>query len=359
MDDPLLTYGFFPLYGLQYEGDLLELHQTVVFQFELFEWRDWEDSDIFHEHLDEAAALEHISGQGASSWPFTRALRRVKARFWTHLEWKNPLPYGVGVVEVADITNPWPALEPQAMDVVLALRLHKSGAFMDPQFFGIYARREDGANSRRPGLYRQKAYDLGPDGLELYFREPGYILEKDDQEVLDLLAAELAAQRGERTSHDLGLQNFGYSFAPMLDDHARLALLFTALEIIFGGFDNRVGKAGFIERAVAAARFGNAANETLGSFMTEDARKLRNIVAHSGPEALPSDSHSAVNMLSAVVRAALLCRLRVHAAMRHSIDHVTEVTRHRTLPIHDAFNRVVAAAVADDQKAVAILSSLE
>jgi len=338
MDDPEISVGFFPLYGLRYEGESFPIWLAMVFQFDVSEWRFWEDTDIYIEHLGEDEALEGFALED-----------RVD------LDWKNPLPHGLLVTTPGDTDDALPILEALAMDVVLALRLHKQGSFLDPQFFGTYFER-GGWRTRRQGLYRQWAYDERGD-VASFFREPGYILEREDQEALTRLAAQLFVDRGEQTSHDLGLENFRYSSAPKLGDHARLTLLFTALEVIFGRFDSSAGGVGFVERSVAAARLGSVADDRLGSFMADEARGLRNIVAHSGEEALPSDAGSAVGILSDAVRGALRCRLQFTGVMRESADRVAEATKNPALPIHDAFNLLLAAAVAGDQTAEEILST--
>jgi hypothetical protein len=91
--------------------------------------------------------------------------------------------------------------------------------------------------------------------------------------------------------------------------------------------------------------------------MADEARGLRNIVAHSGEEALPSDAGSAVGILSDAVRGALRCRLQFTGVMRESADRVAEATKNPALPIHDAFNLLLAAAVAGDPTAEEILST--
>ena len=332
---------FFPLYGLRYEGDALFIGHGAILQFDLFEWQMWEDREIFHEHLDDDLGVENLGTAAA-----------------TRLGWKNPLPYGVAVVEAYNADADRRQAEAVARDVVFALRLHKEGAFMDPVFFGSYARTSTGRVSRRPGLYRQRAYDRGGD-LDDFFREDAYVLEATDRDRVDELATALDASRtaGLVRSTDIAQDNFLFSFAPNLDAHARLALLFTTMEAIFGPFNSTVAGVGFIGRAIAAVHAGGIEPEALHGFLADEAPRWRNTVAHAGPETLPAGADQAVKQASRALRGALRCRVRFfhNVASEPGRDRMTAVLGQPMFAPRKAFNTILAAAVAGDEGARALL----
>lgn len=342
MNEEELATFFFPLYGVRYEGDVLFVGGGAILQFDVFEWRMWEHSEIFHAHLEDDYAVEGLGAQAAKT-----------------LNWKNPLPYGVGVVASEDLETLLPKAEAVARDVVLALRLHKEGAFMDPAFFGIYGRTSTGSVWRRPGLYRQKAYDDRGANLDAFFTEEPYVLEAADRDPLDELALALDAYHAPDAiaATDLAFDNFLFSFAPNLDIYTRLALLFTATEAIFGRFNSTVAGVSFVDRTIAAAGAGEVDSECLRAFLADEARQWRNTVAHTGPETLPAGASEAVEHLSRAVRCALRCLVHFlyNVTTGQGRERLIAATGEPTLPPRKLFNTILAAAVAGDEDAHKLL----
>lgn len=325
-DEPEAIDYYFPLFGLERAGKSLLIGDVLLYLPDLETWRLVEKTDVVDKHV----------------------IREGRPIPWCLLLGR----FVDGERREATFRH-WPDVDADASDVILALRLHRGGTFIDPLYVGAYARMGM-FNERMPGPYRQSFYELDV--------EDSYVFSDDDRESVAALAALVGKYRRARshTAGEIALDNFRHSFAPHLQPQARLAMMFIALEALLGGLSDRerVGGISMAARAAVAASGTGEPDRSVQRLLEGRGRRWRNAVAHGSVQRF-GDVVEMQRALSGIVRAALprLLWFSVSAG-----DMSEEVRRQSGLD-HDAppaagFNQLLAAAYRGNEAARAMVASI-
>jgi hypothetical protein len=306
-----ILLGYFPLYGATFDSDEVGWvgGRVAAYVPEPRVWSELEQSDISMERT--VANLPWASPLG----PY-------------HPSGMEGAPPPICIVIGQDIPDDDRAdetisaargpMSDEAADAILALRLLRSGWFLDPELSMRVFRYEPWiANWRLAGPYRQVGLS---DPVEATM--PAYELRLEDlvtgpdeapplTQLFQLVQEYRANVRG---AADIAVRNFGNSYGYMLVGTARAAVLFTALDAMLGGMGARqIGrlrlKSTFAERVEQALRLDPgiavawAAAEA--EWLDTEGRRLRNALAHGRPSDvadLAEDSHERIR---SVVRSIL------------------------------------------------------
>jgi hypothetical protein len=229
-------------------------------------------------------------------------------------------------------------LVPEVTDALYALLLFKEGYFLDFEYVGRYYYMPPYSYGRFPGLYRQATLDIS--------EEDTYTLAREEVERVSQLAALCRTYRegGADPAGLIALENFRLSYAPTLADPDRLALLFMALEALFGGFNERGEEYSRVSMpARAASAFSVDTRASIERYLAERGRRLRNEVAHGslalGRQAIDDD----LVRLRLIIRAGLTQYLSVCVQFSEGRDATLARIPEAGTPMR-AFNSALATA---------------
>lgn len=242
-----------PLWGLRLDrNQSITVDGTLLYQPTWQQWADTEKRDLVMEYAGYALGSEML-GKSVHSQPPVCMLR---------------------LSEVDNNGEPDPALAShteQAKALVGALRLYRSGDFVDPAETGTYVTYPSGMTAREVHVFRSAFYQYQPDHL--------YVVGASDAEPLANLAYWVDALRHDRmhTNAVLAIESLCLSFATASNRGERSLHRFIALEAMLGPIGESQAGASFLVRASHA--MDSRSPDALE--WLKRAGKLRNRLAHN------------------------------------------------------------------------------
>jgi hypothetical protein len=240
------------------------------------------------------------------------------------------------------------------LQLITAMRLHKTGPAIDPRYSTRYVRMGS-LNLRTYSDYGTRLLEFPPDAR--------YLIEEGDLSEIAFLAEKLEAiAQAPDSGIQLALRNFGFSYGHGLSTTQRLAFLFTALEAVFGEYrkENRPSPKVTLGAAAAAITREAPANSLKGFLDgASAARGLRNKVAHGSLSAPLEGDDPIIQRLENAVRDGLRA-LVVFAAERSSLKPQLDQIQAglSSTPPAAAFQSLMSHAAKGSQAARAVLKCI-
>jgi hypothetical protein len=303
-----------PLWGLRVDAATEEgeprvrIGSTLVYQPTWTEWEATEHGDIVREYAGRELAAEQVG------LPF----------------FANPPACMLRLSEMDGTGDPDPTLERhevQMRALVMALRLHAPGDFIDPGETGTYITLPDGLTHRRVHAFRAAFY-------QEQFQDP-YVIAADDVDALEGIAhwVQVLHEDPAHTNAVIALENLCLSFGVATSSGERALHGFVALEAMLGSVHGRVAGVPFADRAA------NGVQGDDGDVRAwlDRAGDLRNQVAHDLESVELSEQN--LRMLGDVTRGVLLSYLL----------HVSQggVQEQATRPLR-SFNQALAVGAIEE-----------
>jgi hypothetical protein len=242
-------------------------------------------------------------------------------------------------------------LDQIAQDVVLALRLMKSGWFLDPMLSERIYTASGNVHQRYMGPYRLTFHDEDIQPLAQLVFEP-YQLHPDTLTTENGMKSGFPGANGAKKIFDLlqqhraleltpftyvALENFTHSYSYRLSPAQCATFLFTSLDAMFGGMSaRRIGdlrlKTPFrkrLEAAISSARTPDCESE--GRWVDVQCRQIRNALAHGRRFDFGDTASATLGRLQRIVRVLLLQYIRFAIAWRAEPAEVGKYLRKETM----------------------------
>lgn len=240
------------------------------------------------------------------------------------------------------------------LELVTALRLHKSGPLIDPRFSQQYLR-VGSLNVRIPGPYGARLLE--------YPQNPRYLLNTADLADLAVLHRNVVAvAQIADPGIALALRAFGFSYGYGLTVPQRLAYLFVALEAVFGEYRKQNRPTPRVTLGAVAAMVSREDDTAALQAFLDDAqaaRRMRNAVAHGDISGTPTASDPVVPRLEDIVRDGLRALIAFAAEYATLQPHIEAIeTGMGALPPKAAFQKLLSHAAKDHAMAKAMTLAL-
>ena len=227
------------------------------------------------------------------------------------------LPFSPAQVENAEEKDKADSLlataEESVKQLVLALRLFRDGDLCDPEFATVYFRRGS-LLTRRVGIYRELLLEYPHDVFS-----PLVTTIKERTSVEAYLHIIINYQSHWREDAiELAIDNFNWSFMPLISEQRRLSFLVICLEVLTAGVNTKYAGRDGLKRIRAALNEADGDREELQQFVTSRLQDVRNLVAH-GAAAELTDTE--------VKYFREICRIMIRQSM------ITAIKR-KTLAVH-------------------------
>jgi hypothetical protein len=318
IQEPKLFLGYFPLWGATFDSDEVGIvgNNVAAYIPTTDEWRHVQKGDVWMERF----RYDPSSLEGPKPPLCLVTIENINKN-------ENYNTYDL----VRQFGN---QMKHNAKDVVLALRLFKSGWFLDPEL-SEQVFKFQGFNVREVGPYRQ-VFLAGnqtdtPHGYELKVDEISR--NKDETKHITQIWQLINQYRNKRTntSADIAIENFHRSYGYQLSGIQRASFLFVAIDAILGGLSTRyIGQVSlqskFRDRVSAGLTTLMQTNTVQKNFkpyteadwLDTEGRNIRNSIAHGRSYAVAAHANDSYLRIQSIIR--LLIRQFLEFSIKWAVN---------------------------------------